>query len=46
MYRDLKIDMNGLKTVLDLRSRYAEPPRPLADPGKYVDAGFLDAALK
>ena len=46
MYRDLKIDMNGLKTVLELRSRYAIPPRTLTDPGKYIDAGFLDAALK
>lgn len=46
MYRDLRIDMAGLKTVLELRSRYASPPRPLTDATKYIDAGFLDAALK
>jgi ABC-type nitrate/sulfonate/bicarbonate transport system substrate-binding protein len=46
IYRDLKIDMAGLKTVLELRSRYASPPKPLTDSNKYIDAGFLAAALK
>lgn len=39
-YRDCKIDMEGLRCVLDLRSRYAEPARMLADPLKYCDLSW------
>ena len=42
--RDLAIDMAGLRTVLELRSRYATPTRPLSNPAKYVDTSYLDKA--
>jgi ABC-type nitrate/sulfonate/bicarbonate transport system substrate-binding protein len=41
-----KIDLEGVKTVLELRSRYGEPKKVLTDPGKYYDARYYDAALK
>lgn len=39
-YRDCKIDMDGMRCVLDLRSRYAQPAKALADPLKYCDLSF------
>lgn len=45
MARDLAVDMAGVATVLDLRSRYARPGRTLADPARYVDDGFRREAL-
>ena len=46
MYRDLKIDMAGFKTVLELRSRYGVPAKTLTDPARYIDTTFLATALK
>ena len=46
IYRDLRIDRSGLKTVLDLRTKYAVPRRELTDIERYIDAGLLDAALR
>ena len=46
MYRDLKIDMAGFKTVLELRSKYAQPARQLTDASRYIDMDFLASALK
>ena len=46
IYRDLRIDRAGLKAVLDLRSKYAQPRKELSDPERYIDAGFLGAALR
>ena len=46
IYRDLRIDRAGLKAVLDLRSKYAQPRNELSDPERYIDAGFLGAALR
>jgi ABC-type nitrate/sulfonate/bicarbonate transport system substrate-binding protein len=37
LYRDLRIDNEGLKVVLALRSKYGEPKRELGDPAKYVN---------
>jgi hypothetical protein len=37
LYRDLRIDSEGLKVVLALRSKYGQPKRELGDPAKYVD---------
>jgi hypothetical protein len=31
--------------VLALRSRLGEPPRPLADPDKYIDRRYWQQAL-
>ncbi len=44
-FRQAKIDANGLRTVLELRSRYGEPNRLLADPAKYYDPAYYEAAL-
>lgn len=46
LYRDLRIDGDGLRTVLRLRSAYARPQKDLADPARYIDATFLEDALK
>jgi len=32
--------------VLDLRTKYAQPRKELMDIERYVDADFLDAALR
>lgn len=37
LYRDLRVDPEGLKVVLALRARYGEPKRELGDAAKYVD---------
>jgi hypothetical protein len=44
-FRQAKIDKTGLKTVLELRSRYGEPKRTLADPAKYYDPTYYKNAL-
>ena len=44
--RDGQISMAGLRTVLELRTRYAKPPKRLHDPLKYCDLSILDATLK
>ena len=46
IYRDLRIDRAGLKAVLELRTKYAQPRKELTDVERYIDAGFLEAALK
>ncbi len=40
------IDMEGVRTVLRLRSKYAEPRKMLTDPAKYYDDSFYRAALR
>jgi ABC-type nitrate/sulfonate/bicarbonate transport system substrate-binding protein len=40
-----EIDLEGVNTVLALRSRYGEPKKALADPGKYYDPQYYRAAL-
>jgi ABC-type nitrate/sulfonate/bicarbonate transport system substrate-binding protein len=46
LYRDLKVDREGLRTVLSLRSKYAEPRKELSDPGRYIDDTYLANALQ
>jgi hypothetical protein len=46
IYCDLRIDRDGLATVLRLRSTYGPPRKQLTDPDRYVDLSYLDAALK
>jgi ABC-type nitrate/sulfonate/bicarbonate transport system substrate-binding protein len=41
-----KIDMEGVKTVLALRSKYGQPRKSLSDPSPYYDPSFYDAAMK
>jgi ABC-type nitrate/sulfonate/bicarbonate transport system substrate-binding protein len=45
LYRDLAIDLDGMRTVLALRSKYGEPRRILDDPMKYVDLSLRERAL-
>ena len=46
IYRDLKVDREGLRTVLMLRSKYGQPRKELSDPGRYIDESYLASALK
>jgi ABC-type nitrate/sulfonate/bicarbonate transport system substrate-binding protein len=41
-----KIDMEGVKTVLALRSKYGQPRKALSDPSPYYDPSFYDAAMR
>ncbi len=41
-----KIDEAGVRTVLALRSKYAEPKKALADPRKYYDDSFYREAMR
>ena len=41
-----QIDLEGVRTVLALRSKYAEPKKNLTDPNKYYDPSFYQAALR
>ncbi|NDP42171.1 MAG: ABC transporter substrate-binding protein [Aromatoleum sp.] len=43
--RDLALDPAGLRTVLELRSKYGTPQKTLTDPMKYVDLSYYDKAL-
>jgi ABC-type nitrate/sulfonate/bicarbonate transport system substrate-binding protein len=44
-FRNGTIDPVGLNCVLELRSRYANPPNALNDPAKYCDLSYGEAAL-
>ncbi len=39
-----ELDVAGIKTVLALRSKYAQPPKALADPAKYYDLTYYAKA--
>lgn len=43
--RDASLDMNGIRTVLELRSKYATPKKTLTDPMKYVDLSYYEKAF-
>jgi ABC-type nitrate/sulfonate/bicarbonate transport system substrate-binding protein len=45
LFRDGAFDMEGIKTVLALRSQYAEPKKTLGDPAKYIDDSYLKKAM-
>jgi ABC-type nitrate/sulfonate/bicarbonate transport system substrate-binding protein len=42
--RRAELDVPGVKTVLTLRSKYAQPPKPLTDPAKYYDLQYYAKA--
>ena len=44
--RKAKIDMEGVRTVLALRSKYGQPRKSLSDPSRYYDPSFYDAAMR
>ena len=41
-----RMNLEGLRTVLALRSHYAEPRKKLAEPMKYYDPTYYNAALR
>jgi ABC-type nitrate/sulfonate/bicarbonate transport system substrate-binding protein len=41
-----RLDYEGLRTVLALRSRYAPRKKQLTDPDKYVDLSYYEEAVK
>ena len=41
-----KLDLEGVKKVLELRSKYGEPKKTLSDPAKYYDGKYYEAAAK
>ena len=43
--RRVQIDMEGVRTVLQLRSKWSESRRVLTDPAKYYDGSFHSQAL-
>jgi ABC-type nitrate/sulfonate/bicarbonate transport system substrate-binding protein len=40
-----EIDLDGVKSVLELRTRYGNPKKSLTDPSKYYDPQYYQAAL-
>ena len=42
--RDAALDLEGIRTVLALRSKYGQPQKTLTDPAKYVDLSYYDKA--
>ena len=43
--KNAKIDLDGCRTVLKLRSEFAKPQKNLADPVKYIDESYYRKAL-
>ena len=41
-----RMNLAGLRTVLALRSRYAEATKKLADPTRYYDSRYYSAAMR
>jgi ABC-type nitrate/sulfonate/bicarbonate transport system substrate-binding protein len=41
-----RIDLEGVRTVLQLRSKYGRPQKTFTDPAKYYDPTFYDAAMR
>ena len=43
--RDIALDIEGIRTVLQLRSRFGMPQKTLTDPLKYVDLSYYQKAF-
>jgi ABC-type nitrate/sulfonate/bicarbonate transport system substrate-binding protein len=41
-----QIDLEGVRTVLQLRSKYGQPQKTLTDPTRYYDPSFYNAAMR
>ena len=44
--RKAAIEIAGVKTVLALRSAFAEPKMTLTDPQRYIDLSYYEFAMK
>jgi ABC-type nitrate/sulfonate/bicarbonate transport system substrate-binding protein len=42
--QEARVDLDGIKQVLELRSEYGQPKKKFTDPRKYLDLGYYDAA--
>lgn len=45
-FRNGKLDLEGIKTVLALRSQYGEPKKKLGDPARYYDLSYYEKAMR
>jgi ABC-type nitrate/sulfonate/bicarbonate transport system substrate-binding protein len=45
-FRKGQMSMEGLRTVLSLRSRYAQPQKKVSDPMKYYDPAYYNSAMQ
>lgn len=43
--RKAEIDVEGVRTVMEIRSQYAEPRKTLSEPEHYIDASYYRDAL-
>ena len=43
--RDVALDLDGIRTVLQLRSKYGVPAKTLTDPMRYVDLTYYEKAF-
>jgi len=43
---EAKLDIEGIKKVLELRSEYGRPQKSLTDPAKYIDLSYYEAARR
>jgi ABC-type nitrate/sulfonate/bicarbonate transport system substrate-binding protein len=43
--RDAALDIEGIRTVLRLRSKFGTPQRELGSPEKYIDLGYYEKAF-
>lgn len=43
--RDVSLDLDGIRTVLQLRSKYGLPRRSLTDPAPYIDLSYYHKAF-
>jgi ABC-type nitrate/sulfonate/bicarbonate transport system substrate-binding protein len=44
LQRDGRVDVEGIRNVLALRSRFGQPHKPLRDPDNYFDGRYYDSA--
>jgi ABC-type nitrate/sulfonate/bicarbonate transport system substrate-binding protein len=44
--RKAQIDLEGVRTVLRLRSKYGQPQKTLSDPARYYEESFYKAAMR
>jgi ABC-type nitrate/sulfonate/bicarbonate transport system substrate-binding protein len=44
--RRCRMNMDGVRMVLELRSRYAEPKMTIDNPEKYIDLSYYDEAIE
>lgn len=43
--KDCEIDIDAVRIVMDIRSQFARPYKPLLDPGRYIDLTYYERAV-